>query len=344
MDVLESKIFKIRKKIEQYKNQMEFDKCKILISERDGLISELNTLKSKHEDKNTNNSKNILDIETVRSVISNFSGIPIVSSEEDVKKLINIENHLNELVVNQENAVKKISKAILRSKSGLKDPNRPAGVYVFLGDTGSGKSFLAKEVAKYHFGSKERFIRLDMSEYMEKHSVSKIVGAPAGYVGYDDVGGKLVDKIRTNPYCLILLDEFEKAHPDVFNIFLQVFDEGRLTDSHGETVDLKNTIIVMTSNVGVSKLNKKTMGFDNSSKLEDKEKILVEELKKIVSPEFFNRIDDVMVFNSHNKESILKILDMEFRHIKARLADKNIKLECTEKAMDFAGVPSCKAA
>lgn len=341
IEIIEGKIQKIRKKTDQFKNNRDFDKCKTLIVERDSLVLRLNELKEKYEDNlgdSLNDDYKIwLDKNTIRKVISEFSGIPIIDDEGETKKLAKMEEELNNIVINQKEAINKICKAIYRSKTGLKDPDRPIGVYVFLGETGTGKTYVAKELAKYHFGNKDKFIRIDMSEYMEKHSISKMIGSPPGYVGYDDGGGRLVDKVRSNPYSVILLDEFEKAHPDVFNLFLQAFDDGRMTDSYGDTVDLRNTIIILTSNVGVSKLSKKSMGFDANSTMNqiEKKKTLVDELKKIVTPEFFNRIDEVVVFNSLDLESVTRIFNIELERIKLRIASNGIVIECTENAVKF---------
>ena len=331
-DVIEKKIFDTRKELEQKTNDHEFEKCSELVKKRDNLIKSLNDLK---------NSPIELDEETVTKVISTTTGIPLGhNSKEEQRRLVKMTNEISKVVVNQKEAIEQISNAVQRARAGLKDPRKPAGTFLFLGETGCGKTLLAKELAKYLFGSEDKLIRLDMSEYMEKFAVTKIIGSPPGYVGYDD-SGRLVDIVKTKPYSVILLDEIGKAHPDVWNVFLQVFDEGRLTESSGgETIDFKNTIIIMTSNIGVDKLMQKSMGFLSENKEQeqkDKEKkhTLIGEVKKKFSPELFNRIDEVIVFNSLDEGTINRIFEIESNKVEERLKERRISIEFTESASQF---------
>lgn len=325
----EDKITKLRFEIEDNKKSQKFEKCAELVKKRDSLVEKLSKLKDEHKK---------LDEETITRVISDFTGIPLGdNSELERERLLNMESCLSSVIVNQQEAIKKVSNAVQRSRAGLKDPDRPSGVFLFLGETGTGKTLLAKQLARFMFGDEKKLLRLDMSEYMEKTSASKIIGSPPGFVGYED-DGRLVDQVRTKPYCVILLDEIEKAHPDVKNVFLQVFDEGRLTDSRGETTDFRNTIIIMTSNIGVGKLKKSSVGFQSLGREEikkEKKDILTKAVKDAFSPEFFNRIDDVVVFNSHDEDAIERIFEIEFSRLNGRLKDRKVYLECSKEAKDF---------
>ena len=284
--------------------------------------------------------------EDIADVVSMWTGIPVarIASEEQAR-LLHMEEALHEQVMGQEEAIKVISKAVRRSRSGLKDPKRPIGVFMFMGPTGVGKTYLPRVLTEFMFGSEDAMIRLDMSEFMEKHNVSRLVGAPPGYIGYDD-GGQLTDKVRRKSYCLILLDEIEKAHPDVFNVLLQIFDDGHLTDAKGRKVDFRNTIIIMTSNVG-SDLIKKELGLgfkvqkDDGQTADDqykrmKEKVL-EELKKVFRPEFLNRLDATVVFHALSKEHIRNIVELQLKEVEKQLSHKGVSLEVTERAKDWLG-------
>jgi len=279
--------------------------------------------------------------ETVADVVAMMTGVPVKRiSKNDGDRLANMEQYLSETVIGQEEAVQKISRAIRRNKVGLKDPNKPIGTFMFLGQTGVGKTFLCKVLAKYLFDSEEAMIRIDMSEYMEKFSISRLVGAPPGYVGYEE-GGQLTEKVRRKPYSIILLDEIEKAHPDVFNILLQVFDDGHLTDGLGRKVDFKNTIIIMTSNVGSRQLKDfgQGIGFSTSTRKEsyikDAQKMIEDALNKQFSPEFINRIDDVIIFKPLERENIHKIIDIEIKHVYQRMDDLGIQFEISDAIKDF---------
>ena len=267
-----------------------------------------------------------VDENDIASIISKWTNIPInklVDSEKD--KLLNLENNLKIRVKGQDEALKLISEAIIRARAGIKDPNKPIGSFIFLGPTGVGKTEVAKSLAYELFDDERHMIRIDMSEYMESHSVSRLVGAPPGYVGYDE-GGQLTEAVRRNPYSIILFDEIEKAHKDVFNILLQILDDGRITDSQGRTVDFKNTIIIMTSNLGSEYI------LDNNI---NKDELINSELHKTFKPEFINRIDEIIIFNSLNKEIVYQILDKIIIDIEKRLSDKRIKISLTDKAKEY---------
>jgi ATP-dependent Clp protease ATP-binding subunit ClpC len=251
-----------------------------------------------------------------------------------------MEKDMQGSIIGQDEALKKITKAIQRNRVGLKDPTKPIGSFIFLGPTGVGKTELAKALARYLFDSEDALIRIDMSEYMEKFSVSRLIGAPPGYVGYEE-GGQLTEKVRRKPYSVVLLDEIEKAHPDVYNILLQVLDDGQLTDGLGRKVDFKNTLIIMTSNIGVRQLKDlgQGVGFATKSRqeaAEDNTKAVIQNaLKRTFSPEFLNRIDDVVVFNSLGKEEIFKIIDITLKDLHRRLANMNFKLVISDEAKNF---------
>ncbi|MDR0604013.1 MAG: ATP-dependent Clp protease ATP-binding subunit [Bacteroidales bacterium] len=279
--------------------------------------------------------------EIVADVVAMMSGVPVKRiNKNDSDRLTNMEEYLNNIVIGQKEVVHKITRAIRRNKVGLQDPNKPIGTFMFLGPTGVGKTFLCKVLAKYLFDSEDAMIRIDMSEYMEKFTISRLVGAPPGYVGYEE-GGQLTEKVRRKPYSIVLLDEIEKAHPDIFNILLQVFDDGHLTDGLGRKVDFKNTIIIMTSNIGSRQLKDfgQGIGFSTSARREalDKnaQKIIEDALNKQFAPEFINRIDDVIIFNSLNKEDIFKIIDIEIKHVYNRMAELNIDFELSASTKDF---------
>ena len=287
------------------------------------LQEELATLKF-----NNNNSllSNTVDDESIANIISKWTNIPVtklVGSEKD--KLLNLENNMKKRVKGQDNAIHLVSEAIKRARAGIKDPNRPIGSFIFLGPTGVGKTEVAKTLAYELFDNEKHIVRIDMSEYMESHSVSRLVGAPPGYVGYDE-GGQLTEAVRRNPYSIVLFDEIEKAHKDVFNILLQILDDGRITDSQGRTVDFKNTIIIMTSNLGSEHILNKENNLNEIINLE---------LKHTFKPEFLNRIDEIIIFNSLTKDTIYEILDNIIQNIEHRLNDKQLKIELTDKSKQY---------
>jgi ATP-dependent Clp protease ATP-binding subunit ClpC len=270
-----------------------------------------------------------------------WTGIPVFKlTEAETQKLMRMEDELHKRVIGQHAAVEVISKAIRRSRAGLKDPKRPTGSFVFLGPSGVGKTELARTLAEFLFGDEDSMIRIDMSEYMEKHAVSRLVGSPPGYIGYDE-GGQLTEAVRRKPYCVLLLDEIEKAHPDVFNILLQILEDGRLTDSQGRTVDFRHAIVIMTSNIGASEIARNTpLGFavsdDETGMTYDDMKLRVMgELKKVFRPEFLNRIDDVIVFHKLQKDEIKTIVELLLRRIRESLAERELQLELSEDAKDL---------
>jgi ATP-dependent Clp protease ATP-binding subunit ClpC len=279
--------------------------------------------------------------EEIADIVSMWTGIPVFKlTEAETQKLMRMEDELHKRVIGQHAAVEVISKAIRRSRAGLKDPKRPTGSFVFLGPSGVGKTELARTLAEFLFGDEDSMIRIDMSEYMEKHAVSRLVGSPPGYIGYDE-GGQLTEAVRRKPYCVLLLDEIEKAHPDVFNILLQILEDGRLTDSQGRTVDFRHAIVIMTSNIGASEIARNTpLGFavsdDETGMTYDDMKLRVMgELKKVFRPEFLNRIDDVIVFHKLQKDEIKTIVELLLRRIRASLAERELQLELSDEAKDL---------
>ncbi len=298
---------------------------------------ELEEIRSK-ANQNGTREKLKLTPENVAKVVSNWTGVPVVKlTETEAQKLLDLESVLHQRVIGQEDAVKAVSDAIRRARAGLKDPNRPVGSFIFVGPTGVGKTELSKALAEAVFGNEESLIRIDMSEYMEKHSVAKMVGAPPGYVGFDEAG-QLTEKVRRKPYSVVLFDEIEKAHPDVFNLMLQILDDGRLTDSKGRVVSFKNAIIIMTSNVGASEVQTKaTLGFTSNAQAEydkmcDK---YMDALKGKFRPEFLNRIDDIIIFHKLKKEETAKIAELLLKSLRKRLAVLDVKMEITPSAMEL---------
>lgn len=339
---LEEKIQSIDKEKEEAIRGQDFEKAAKVRDEQSKLKRKLETVKNEWR---TSSSKyyNLVDADAVAEVLSLWTGVPVNKIvEEEAEKLLNLEEVLHKRVVGQNEAVDSISKAIRRSRAGLKDPNRPIGSFLFLGPTGVGKTELSKALAEAHFGDENQIIRIDMSEYMEKHSVSRMIGSPPGYIGHDE-GGQLTEKVRKQPYSVVLFDEIEKAHPDVFNILLQILDEGRLTDSKGRSVDFKNTIIIMTSNVGATKIKQqKNLGFTTISN-EEKEayeyekmkECIMSELKKQFRPEFLNRIDDIIVFHALNEEHISQIVILMAEQVVKRLKEMDINLEMDDEAISL---------
>ena len=286
------------------------------------------------------NNPLFVDDKDVEQVVSIMSGVPVqkMAQAENVR-LKELKEELKHTIIAQDKAIEKLIKAITRNRIGLREPNKPIGTFMFLGPTGVGKTFLAKKLADYMFGSEDALIRIDMSEYMEKFSTSRLVGAPPGYVGYEE-GGQLTEKVRRRPYSIILLDEIEKANKDVFNLLLQVMDEGRLTDSNGVTVDFRNTIIILTSNCGSRDLQDfgNSVGFNSQSESERKgyaERIIMKSLHRQFAPEFINRIDDIIMFDNLSKESIGTIIDNELAKLNIRLMALGYSLEIDDKAKQF---------
>ena len=302
------------------------------------LLDKLEQEKQKFEEQMSKDKQKI-SLEDVYDVVSNMTKIPVNKmSVDDTKALLNLDKHIVGTVIGQDAAVIKVAKSIKRNRLGIKDPNRPIGSFVFLGSTGVGKTHLAKQLAKEMFGSEDALIRVDMSEYQEKHTVSKLVGAPPGYVGYEE-GGLLTEKVKNKPYSVILFDEVEKAHKDVFTVLLQILDDGHVTDSLGRKINFKNTLIILTSNLGVKKLQDfgTGIGFSNNtySNEEAKKDILMKEMKNFFSPEFINRIDDTIVFNSLSQEDIKKITDIELKKLMKRLDEMKYKITYDESLLNY---------
>ncbi|MGN1077137.1 MAG: AAA family ATPase, partial [Candidatus Gallimonas sp.] len=274
--------------------------------------------------------------EEIAEIVSDWTGVPVSRlTQGESERLLHLEEELHERIVGQEEAVCAVSKAIRRARAGLKEPDKPIGSFIFVGPTGVGKTDLAKALAESLFGDERLMIRLDMSEYMEKHSVSKLIGAPPGYVGYDDAKGSLTDKIRSKPYSVVLFDEIEKAHPDVFNVLLQILDDGRLTDSRGRVVSFKNTVLIMTSNVGAHEVKEPALGFrsaDAETQYEDMKERIGDALKAQFKPEFLNRLDDVIIFRKLAKEEAAKICDIILSRLQKQLAEREITLKVSSRA------------
>jgi len=340
LKILHEKLEKIEKEKEEAVSIQDFERAAKLRDQESEIQKELKEKESQWKSRSTKKEA-VLAEEDIATVVSNWTGIPVNKlQEEETERLLNMEEILHQRVIGQDEAVKSVSRAIRRARVGLKDPQKPIGSFIFLGPTGVGKTELSKALAEVMFGDENAMIRIDMSEYMEKHTVSRLIGSPPGYVGYDE-GGQLTDKVRRKPYSVVLFDEIEKAHPDVFNVLLQIMDDGRLTDAKGKTVDFKNTVIIMTSNVGLSTIRKqRTLGFaieGENQKRDEYEKMkenVMEELKRNFRPEFLNRIDDTIVFHSLDQEHIHEIVKLMVKGVEDRLEKLNIHLEIKESAME----------
>ena len=337
---LENKVADIKQEKNRVVRSQKYEEAARLRDTEKQLIDQLETAKTSWEDE-TKTQRYTVDVEDVANVVAMMSGIPVTRiAQAETTRLLKMPDELKGKVIGQDDAVKKVVKAIQRNRAGLKDPNKPIGTFIFLGPTGVGKTELAKVLSQYLFDSEDALIRIDMSEYMEKFAVSRLIGAPPGYVGYEE-GGQLTEKVRRKPYSIILLDEIEKAHPDVFNLLLQVLDDGQLTDSLGRKIDFKNTIIIMTSNIGSRQLKEfgQGVGFNTtarSNQSDDHAKSVIESsLKKAFAPEFLNRIDDVIIFNSLTKEDIFKIIDIELSGLFKRVNELGYKLKLTDEAKEF---------
>jgi ATP-dependent Clp protease ATP-binding subunit ClpC len=337
---LEEAIEDVKKEKNRVVKSQKYEEAAQLRDREKKLIEQLDAAKARWEDK-TRTEKYTVTEDNVADVIGMMTGIPANRvAQKESNKLLGMGTSLADKVIGQEEAIGKLTKAIQRTRVGLKDPRKPIGSFIFLGPTGVGKTELAKVVASYLFDKEDALVRIDMSEYMEKFSVSRLVGAPPGYVGYEE-GGQLTEKVRRKPYSVVLLDEIEKAHPDVFNILLQVLDDGILTDGLGRRVDFRNTIIIMTSNIGVRDLKDFGSGIGFASKakqLSDEENMkatIQNALKRAFSPEFLNRLDDVIVFNSLRREDIHKIIDITLGKLFTRVTALGYQIELTDKAKDF---------
>jgi len=335
---MEINVESLRKEKESYIKSQDFEKAASLRDQERvarGELEQLNKEWSQAKDK----MRPEVTAEDIAKILAQWTGIPIFRLEQkESEKLLKIEEELHKRVVGQDEAIQAISHAARRSRAGIKDPKRPIGSFIFLGPTGVGKTLLARALAEFMFGDEDALLQLDMSEYMEKFNVSRLIGAPPGYVGYEE-GGQLTERVRRRPYAVILLDEIEKAHPDVFNLLLQVFEDGRLTDSFGRKVDFKNTIIIMTSNVGAELIRKTgSLGFKaqkEEATYEDMKEKLLESVKHAFKPEFLNRIDDIIVFKQLSKEDLTQIIDIEIGYVINRLKEQNISLEVSKEAKEF---------
>ena len=336
---VESEIEDIKKEKEESVKEQDFEKAAKIRDKERKIKDKLSHMKKEWKESRGKETLSVTE-EDIAYIVSKWTGVPIVKLEQkETEKFIHMEEELANRVVGQQEAIKSITSAVMRSRAGIKDPKRPIGSFIFMGPTGVGKTLLARKLAELMFGNEDAIIQIDMSEYMEKFNVSRLIGAPPGYVGYEE-GGQLTERVRRKPYSVVLLDEIEKAHPDVFNILLQVLEDGRLTDSFGRKVDFKNTIMIMTTNIGADMLRKRgSIGFKTHEKEEESHKDmrerLLEEIKKVFKPEFLNRVDDIVVFRSLTKNDLQKIIDIEIKEVAARLNEQSIKIELTDSAKDF---------
>ncbi len=335
---IDEEVEKLNKEKEEAVANQDFEKAAALRDQADKLKKKKQQMTREWRDK-SREADGVVDEEVIAEVVSKMTGIPLTRmSTEDQQRLMGMENELHKRVIGQDAAIKSISKAVRRSRSGLKDPKRPIGSFVFAGPTGVGKTLLAKALAQFMFGDSDALIQIDMSEYMEKHNVSRLIGAPPGYVGFEE-GGQLTEKIRRRPYAVVLLDEIEKAHPDVFNMLLQVMEEGRLTDSFGRNVDFRNTILIMTTNAGAEAIkNEAAFGFqkpDGDASYDSMKARVNERIEKVFRPEFLNRLDDVIVFHHLTVENLKLVIDIELEKVRERLAERGLALELTDEAKQF---------
>jgi ATP-dependent Clp protease ATP-binding subunit ClpC len=321
--------------------EQDFEKAAHLRDQADKLKKKKETVTREWREK-SKEIDGVVDEEVVREVVGKMTGVPLTKiNKDETARLLTMEDELHKTVISQHEAITAIAKAVRKSRAGLKDPKRPIGTFIFAGPTGVGKTLLAKQLAKFMFGDENALVQIDMSEYMEKHNVSRLIGAPPGYIGYEE-GGQLTEKIRRRPYSVVLLDEIEKAHPDVWNMLLQIMEEGRLTDNVGRVIDFKNTILIMTTNIGAGEITgRRTFGLgagrpqnEDSSYAEMKAK-LKDEMDKAFRPEFLNRLDDIIVFRSLTKENLIRIIDIELSKVSKRLEEKGLKLVMTPEAKDF---------
>ncbi|MGH8871552.1 MAG: ATP-dependent Clp protease ATP-binding subunit [Acidimicrobiia bacterium] len=332
---IDEKLSSVRQDKQDAVARENFERAANLRDEERGLLSD-RALKEANEGDNGW----VIDEEEIAEVLAQWTGIPVHRlTEEETARLVHMEDELHKRIIGQQDAITAVSKAIRRTRAGLKDPRRPSGSFIFLGPSGVGKTETAKALTQFLFGKEEALIQLDMSEYMEKHTVSRLVGSPPGYVGYDE-GGQLTEAVRRKPFSVVLFDEIEKAHPDVFNTLLQILEEGRLTDAQGRTVDFKNTVIIMTSNLGTRDLHKKAVGFhasDQDMNYEHMKERVTEELKKSFRPEFINRLDEIIVFHELTMDELKQIVDLMLERVREQLANQHLDLVLTDDAKEFLG-------
>ena len=335
---LEEKIEKLQREKDEAVRNADYERAASLRDEAQQMLNEKTQMQKNWYEENKE-ATGIVDPEIIAEVVSNMTGVPLTRLEKkETQRLLELEAEIHKQVVSQDDAVAAIAKAVRRSRSGMKDPNRPMGCFIFLGPSGVGKTLLAQALAEFMFSDRNALVRLDMSEFMEKHNVSRLVGAPPGYVGYEE-GGQLTERIRRRPYSVLLLDEIEKAHPDVYNILLQIMDEGRLTDSFGRIIDFKNVVVIMTSNIGAELIkNNSGFGFGKKTPEANYEKMrdmLHKEVERHFRPEFLNRVDDIIVFKSLSREDLRTIVDYELAKVFKRLTEHSLKLELTDGAKEF---------
>jgi len=335
---LEEKIVKLQREKDEAVKNTDYERAASLRDEAQQLLDEKTKMQKKWYEKNKE-ATGTVDSEVIAEVVSKMTGVPLTRLEKkEAQRLLELEEELHKRVVSQDEAINTVAKAVRRSRSGMKDPNRPMGCFIFLGPSGVGKTLLARALAEFMFSDESALIQLDMSEFMEKHNVSRLVGAPPGYVGYEE-GGQLTERIRRRPYAVLLLDEIEKAHPDVYNILLQIMDEGRLTDSFGRHVDFKNVVLIMTSNIGADLIkNQSSFGFGKKtpeSNYEKMKEMLQKEVEHHFRPEFLNRIDDTIVFKALTREDLRTIVEYELAKVFKRLTEHGLKLELTEQAKEL---------
>ncbi|SHI14295.1 ATP-dependent Clp protease ATP-binding subunit [Sporanaerobacter acetigenes] len=340
LKTIEEKLEELAQEKEEAINTQNYEKAAKIRDREKELKEELNNEKVRWEQEKKSTTLEV-KYEEIAKVVSNWTGVPVTKmTTEESERLLNLEEILHERVIGQNQAVEAVSRAVRRARVGLKDPKKPVGTFIFVGPTGVGKTYLAKALAEALFGDEDAMIRIDMSEYMEKHSVSKLIGSPPGYVGYDE-GGQLTELVRRKPYSVVLFDEIEKAHPDVFNALLQILDDGRLTDSKGRTVDFKNTVIIMTSNVGATTLKKQNVLGFSSGKDEEKEEYekikenITEELKRTFRPEFLNRVDEIIMFHPLNEENVSEIVDIMIKDLEKRLKKMDISINVSEDTKKY---------
>jgi ATP-dependent Clp protease ATP-binding subunit ClpC len=338
---LEQEIETTRREKEAAIEAQEFENAANLRDKERKLTTRKREMEEQWEAGETGGERPSIGEEEIADIVSMWTGIPVFKlTEAETAKLMRMEEELHKRVIGQHPAIEVISKAIRRSRAGLKDPKRPTGSFVFLGPSGVGKTELARTLAEFLFGDEDAMVRIDMSEYMEKHAVSRLVGSPPGYIGYDE-GGQLTEAVRRKPYCVLLLDEIEKAHPDVFNILLQILEDGRLTDSQGRTVDFRHAIVIMTSNIGAQEIARNTpLGFavsddETGITYDDMKNRIMGELKKVFRPEFLNRIDDVIVFHKLQRDEIKQIVELLLLRIRHSMAERELVLDLTDEAKDL---------
>jgi len=335
---IDEEVERLNKEKEDAVANQDFEKAASLRDQADKLRRKKDQIQRDWREK-SRETDGVVDEEVIAEVVSKMTGIPLTRlTTEDSLRLMNMEAELHKRVVSQDQAVSAVAKAVRRSRSGLKDPKRPTGCFIFAGPTGVGKTLLAKALAESLFGDADALVHIDMSEYMEKHNVSRLIGAPPGYVGYEE-GGQLTEKIRRRPYAVVLLDEIEKAHPDVFNMMLQVMEEGRLTDSFGRNVDFRNTILILTTNAGAEAIkNESSFGFqkpDSDASYDSMKARVMDQIERVFRPEFLNRLDDVIIFRHLNKEDLKKVIDFEMAKVKQRLKERGFDLVLTDEAKEF---------